>query len=525
MKKLSTALLGAASLATAAAATPPNIVIIMADDIGFGDLSCNIPEGSKKTIETPNVDRLAARGIRFTNAHTTASTSTPSRYSVLTGEYAWRRPGTGVAPGDAAMIVTPDRATLPGMLQKAGYRTAAIGKWHLGLGDKQGKQNWNGLITPGLSDIGFDYSYIMAATGDRVPCVFIEQGRAVGLDLANHPEDSIFVSYSTPFEGEPTGRKNPEMLRLKSSHGHDNALINGIGRIGFMKGGGKALWDDRNIADSITAHALQFIEREANKETPFFLYFCTNDIHVPRDPHPRFVGKSGMGVRGDALLQFDWSVGRVLDVLDSLGVADNTLVILTSDNGPVVDDGYADQAVELLGDHLPAGELRGNKYSNFEGGTRVPFIASWPTKGKKQYRAALKQGSLSNAAISQVDLYATLAALTSGTIDPAKSEAPDSYNILETMRGASPVGRPHIVENAGSLSIISPDGWKYIAPSNGGAYDKATNTELGNLKAPQLYNLNSDIGERNNVAADHPELVQTLAAKLEIVKKTPDGGR
>lgn len=487
----------------------PNVVIILADDLGFGDIACN---GSFNTISTPNVDRLASQGVRFANAHATAATSTPARYSILTGEYAWRRPGTGIAPGDAAMIVTPEHRTLPEMMQRAGYTTAAVGKWHLGLGDKAGQQDWNGVVTPGLKDIGFDYSYIMAATADRVPCVYIENGKVVGLDLANHPEDSIHVSYSKPFPGEPTGRKNPELLKMKASHGHDMAIVNGIGRIGYMTGGGNALWVDENIADTITERAVQFIEREAKKDDPFFLYFCTNDVHVPRSPHERFVGKSGMGPRGDAILQFDWSVGRILDVLDSLGIADNTLVILSSDNGPVIDDGYQDRAVELLGDHKPWGKFRGGKYSIFEAGTRVPAIARWPKR--------IPAGKVSDAAASQVDWFASLAALTGQEL--SAGEALDSRNELAVWLGKDrKKGRAHIVENAGTLSITVDD-WKYIAPSGGTGRNNDVNIELGNSKEPQLYNLAEDIGERNNLAAQYPEKVAELATMLDEVRKTND---
>ncbi len=497
---------------TAACPQPkPNVVIILADDLGFGDIACN---GSFHTIETPNVDRLAAQGVRFADAHSTAATSTPARYSILTGEYAWRRPGTGIAPGDAAMIVTPQHQTLPEMMQRAGYTTAAVGKWHLGLGDKAGQQDWNGIVTPGLKEIGFDYSYIMAATADRVPCVYIEDGRVAGLDLANHPEDSIRVSYSKPFPGEPTGRRNPELLKMQASHGHDMAIVNGIGRIGYMTGGGKALWVDENIADTITERAVRFIERAAKEDDPFFLYFCTNDVHVPRSPHERFVGRSGMGPRGDAILQFDWSVGRILETLDSLGIADNTLVILSSDNGPVVDDGYRDRAVELLGDHKPWGPFRGGKYSIFEAGTRVPAIVRWPKR--------VPAGRVSEAAASQVDWFASLAALVGEEL--AEGEAPDSRNQLDVWLGRDRKpgkGREYIVENAGTLSI-TVDGWKYIAPSGGAARNNDVNIELGNSKEAQLYHLTEDRGERNNLAAQYPERVAELAALLERVRKTND---
>ena len=324
----------------------PNVIFIYADDLGYGDLECY---GATR-VQTPNVNKLANSGIRFTNTHATAATSTPSRYSLLTGEYAWRRPGTDIAAGNAGMIIRPERYTIADMFKNAGYTTAALGKWHLGLGDKTAQQDWNAPLPAALGDLGFDYSYIMAATADRVTCVFIENGKVANYD----PSAPIEVSYEKPFEGEPLGKDHPELLyNLKHSHGHDMAIVNGIGRIGYMKGGGKALWKDENLADSITTHALDFIK--ANKDKPFFMYFATNDVHVPRFPHDRFRGKNPMGLRGDAIVQFDWSVGQILDELDRLGIRENTLIILSSDNGPVVDDGYADQAEELLGDHKPGG--------------------------------------------------------------------------------------------------------------------------------------------------------------------------
>ncbi|MEG0656538.1 MAG: arylsulfatase, partial [Mucinivorans sp.] len=461
MKKeiLVTSLLVATGALAAIAQTKlPNVVYINADDLGYGDISCN----GMTRIKTPNVDRVAEQGVRHTNMHVTSATSTPSRFSLLTGKYAWRVNGTGVAPGDAAMIVKDDMKTLPDMMQRAGYTTAAIGKWHLGLGAERGKQNWNGEITPGLKDIGFDYSYIMAATGDRVPCVYIENSRVADLD----PNDPISVSYKAPFEGLPTGKNNPEMLKLHPSHGHDQALINGVSRIGYMKGGTSALWRDEDIADRLTSKAVDFIERQAQTDKPFFLYFCTNDIHVPRVPHERFVGKSGMGARGDAILEFDWSVGQVLDVLDSLGLADNTLVIITSDNGPVVDDGYKDRAVELLGDHKPWGNMRGGKYSIFEAGTCVPMVVRMPGR--------VRAGRVSDAALSNVDIFASLAALVGEELE--LGEAPDSENHLSSFLGNKRSGRRLIVEDALTRSITC-DGWKYIRASDRVRYSKETNTE------------------------------------------------
>jgi arylsulfatase A-like enzyme len=282
-----------ASRLSAQAAARPNIVFIYADDVGYGDISCY---GASR-VKTPNLDRLAGAGMRFTNAHSSSATCTPSRYSLITGEYAWRKKGTNVLPGDATLIVPTDRQTLPGMLQKQGYHTAAIGKWHLGLGTTA--VDWNTDIKPGPLEVGFDYSFIIPATGDRVPCVFVENHRVVNLD----PKDPIRVNYDHPIGDEPTGKKNPEMLRMHPSHGHDMAIVNGISRIGYMTGGKKALWVDEDIADTLTKKAVNFIDQ--NRRNPFFLYFATHDVHVPRVPNKRFVGKTPLGPRGDAIAELD----------------------------------------------------------------------------------------------------------------------------------------------------------------------------------------------------------------------------
>jgi arylsulfatase A-like enzyme len=481
----------------------PNIVFINADDIGYGDLECY----GATAVMTPNVNRLANSGIRFVNAYSCAATSTPSRYGLLTGLYPWRRDDTGIARGDAPMVIHRDQHTVASMLRDAGYSTAAVGKWHLGLGEGDFNcQNWNGLITPGPKEIGFDYSYIMAATGDRTPCVFIENQRVVGLD----PNDPIEVSYVTPFEGETLGSTNPELLKMHPSHGHDQAIVNGISRIGYMRGGKSALWIDENIADSITLKAVRFIEKNDPKITgkPFFLYFCTQDIHVPRVPNPRFNGKTGMGPRGDAIVEFDWSVGQILDALNKLGLTNNTLIILTSDNGPVVDDGYKDQAFELLGDHKPAGAYRGGKYSSFEAGTRIPFIISWSGK--------VKPGT-SSALVSQIDLFGSLAKLTGQAIP--ENTATDSYNSLDSWLGKSNKDRDFIVQQSLSrtLSIVMGN-WKYITPTNSAKIDQNTGIELGQDTIPQLYDIINDSGEKINVARKYPEKVKELTLKLEDIE-------
>ena len=480
----------------AAETKSPNIVVIYADDLGYGDVGCY----GATNVKTPNIDALASGGLRFTNAHSPSATCTPSRYAMLTGEYAWRQKGTGIAPGDARMIIRPGRTTLPLVLQRAGYKTGAVGKWHLGLGEQGRELNWNVDIKPGPLEIGFDYCFLIPATGDRVPCVYVENRRVVGLD----PKDPIQVSFGKPIGDEPTGKDHPELLKMHPSHGHDQTIINGISRIGYMSGGKAARWVDEDIADTITGKAKDFIEK--NRDKPFFLYFSTHDIHVPRVPHPRFAGKSGMGPRGDAIVQLDFCTGEILKTLDRLNLAENTLVIFTSDNGPVVDDGYKDQAVEKLAGHKPAGPLRGGKYSIFDGGTRVPFIVRWP--------GHVKPGQ-SDALVSQVDFMATFAALTGRKLAP--DDAPDSFDILAALLGKSSVGREHLVEHAGILSLIKGN-WKYIEPGKTPKINKNTNTELGTDPKPQLYNLRDDLGETNDVASEHPEVVKELAGLLKKIK-------
>lgn len=485
----------------AAMAQPkPNIVFIYADDLGYGDISCY----GATQVHTPNIDRLSAQGIRFTNAHASSATCTPSRYSILTGQYAWRKEGTGIAPGDAAALIKPGRTTWPSILKNAGYATAAIGKWHLGLGEDGVGPDWNHDIKPGPLEIGFDYDFLMPATLDRVPCVYVENHRVVNLD----PADPITVSYKDPIGNWPTGKDHPELLKMASSpgHGHNQTIVNGIGRIGYMTGGKAALWNDETIADILVAKTQQFIHEHSRQ--PFFIYLATGDIHVPRDPNSRFKGKSGLGARGDAILQLDWTVGQVMKTLDSLQLTKNTLVIFTSDNGPVVDDGYQDGSVEHLGTHTPAGILRGGKYSIFDAGTRVPFIVRWP--------AQIHAGT-SNALISQVDMAASFASFTRQSI-PA-GEVPDGFDMMNVLLGNSNKGRNNLVEHANTLSIIEGK-WKYIKPARGPKYNKLTNTELGTDEQPQLYNLETDIREQHNVAAQYPDVAARLAATLQQIESS-----
>jgi len=475
-------------------AAPRNIIVVLADDIGYGDLGCY---GATR-VKTPNLDRLAREGMRFTDAHSQAAVCTPTRYSLITSQYAWRhRPGASILSGAAPLSIAPETLTLPKLLRQAGFTTAAVGKWHLGLGTPQ--PDYNRPIRPGPREVGFDYSFIIPATGDRVPCVYVEDGRVVGYD----PGDPIQVSYGMPIGNEPTGADHPELLKVKPSAGHNNTIVNGVSRIGYMTGGTAARWKDEDMADTITGKAVSFIER--NKDGRFFLYFCTHDIHVPRVPHPRFQGTSQCGTRGDAIQELDSSVGSVLSALDRLGLADDTLVVFTSDNGGVMDDGYQDGSRDDTSGHKCNGPLRGYKGGLYEGGSRVPFLARWP--GKVPARA------ISAELICSVDLLATAAALVGQPLP--ENAGPDSFNILPALLAERPARpcREFLVIQAGNFRDlgIRKGPWKLL-PTIGQTPQKAARTT-------ELYRLDTDLAETNNLAATHPEIVKELAALLDLVRK------
>lgn len=476
----------------------PNLVFIYADDLGYGDLGSY---GATK-LATPHLDKLAKKGLRFTNAHASSATCTPSRYALMTGQYPWRVSGTGILPGDAALIIPVHKTTLPSLFTAAGYQTALVGKWHLGLGNTVQK-NWNEAISPGPNEVGFGYSFIFPATADRVPTVFIENNHVVATD----PLDPIAVNYQKKIGQDPTGSEHPELLKMKSSpnHGHNNTIVNGIGRIGYMSGGTKARWTDEEMPLTFLAKTLEYIE--LNKNKPFFLFHSLTEPHVPRMPSTMFKGKSGLGYRGDAILQIDWTVGQIVQKLEQLGILNNTIIVFTSDNGPVLDDGYEDDAVTQLNGHTPWGPLRGGKYSSFEAGTRVPFLISWPS--------TIKPG-VSEAMISQVDMLASFATMLGKKI-PA-GDGPDSENNWNAITGKSTQARAVLVKQGlHSLAIINGT-WKYIEPSNAPPKNVLTNIETGNHPLPQLYNLKTDIGERNNLAQQYPEKVRELAEQLNNIR-------
>ncbi len=504
MKALFPALALLISAISISAAEKPNIIVILADDIGYGDLGCY----GATTVKTPNLDRLAREGRRFTDAHSPASTCTPTRRALLTGTYSWRQqPGSSIAPGDAPLLIPPGTVTLPSILKQAGYTTGLVGKWHLGLGG-EGGPDWNTDIKPGPLDLGFDDTFHMAATGDRVPCVYIQNRRVVGLD----PADPITVSYKAKVGADPTGAENPELLKLKHTHGHDMTIVNGVGRIGWMTGGKAARWKDEDMADTWAAKAIDFIER--SREKPFFLYLATHGIHVPRVPHPRFVGTSQSGTRGDVINELDDTVGKVLAALDRLKLTDNTLVIFSSDNGGVLDDGYEDFGPA---GQRPNGVLRGFKGSVFEGGHRLPFIARWP--------GHVPAGTECSDLIALLDLPATCAALT-GVPLPADG-AVDSLNVLPAILGQpheQPLRSTFIAHTGGTTGPFGVrDGkWKLITAGGAGPRDGAKPGTPKKPGGPQLFDLSTDLSETTDIADANPEVVARL---LAMVKTQREAGR
>lgn len=481
-----------------------NVIIVYADDLGFGDLSCY---GSHQ-IHTPNLDWLCEEGLKFTNAYATSAVCTPSRYSILTGRYPFRNSQAHILPGDAGCIIAPDLDTMPRLFQRAGYRTGIVGKWHLGLGDGSAPIDWNREINLTPLDLGFDESFIFPATADRVPCVYIEGRKVANLD----PDDPIEVSYDSvcPFDDIPTYYKNPELLEMHSSHGHDMSIVGGIGRIGYMRGGRKAVWKDEDLAETFLGRAVRFIDDSQEKNQPFFLYYALHQPHVPRVPSARFRGATALGPRGDVIAELDWCVGQLVEELKRLDILEDTLIVFSSDNGPVLDDGYVDKARELNGTHRAAGPLRGGKYSKFDGGTRIPFIVSCP---------GLVHKGVSNALVSQADLFASFAHMLGEQLAP--DSAVDSRNMYAALIGEDPVGRNELmVEDVSCGKMLRRGNWAYLSPSEGSPFMEYVQIETGLSKDPQLYNMDYDIGQQTNVAWAYEDVVTEMEARLQEIMKS-----
>ncbi|WP_417848650.1 sulfatase family protein [Thalassoglobus sp.] len=497
---VSTVILHVAGTAPLAAEQPqrPNIIVIMADDLGYGDVSCN----GATELTTPHIDQLAAEGMRFTSGYCSASTCTPTRYSFLTGTYAFRGKRTGIAPPNSPAIIKPGTETIASILQRGGYATAVIGKWHLGLGGDEGP-DWNGDLKPGPLEIGFDTCFLLPTTNDRVPQVYVHDHRVPNLD----PADPLWVGTKKPSPDHPTGITHRDTLKMDWSHGHNSTIHNGISRIGFYTGGHAARFRDEDLADKWIEKSNEFIAK--NKEKPFFLFFSSHDIHVPRIPHERFQGKTKLGFRGDAIVEFDWCVGELMKTLKEHDLEEKTLVVLCSDNGPVLDDGYKDDAIEKNGKHRAGGPFSGGKYSVYEGGTRTPFITRW--------KGHINPG-VSDALVCTIDLAASLGALAGQTIP--EDACLDSFNVLDALLGKPYAGgRDHLVQQDNGASGtygLRVGNWKLHRSDRKRARNVNVEVELANTPVPQyqLFQLDKDPEEANDVSEKFPEVAQLLQKQL-----------
>lgn len=455
-------LLAILALPLAAAERPPNIIVIIADDVGWGDVGCY----GAKAFKTPHIDRLAREGIRFTDAYAPSAMCTSSRYALLTGQYAWRGAlPRGVLNGDSGLIIDPEGPTLPKALGEAGYATGAVGKWHLGLGPKSKGPDYNGEIKPGPLEVGFGSFFGYSATNDRVPTVYIKDRRVVGLDAA-------------------------DPLRVINGDGKMRSWAAGRDRIGKAEGGKAAWWVDSEMGAVLSAQAVSFIE--ANKERPFFLYYAPRNIHPPVTPGKRFQGSTGAGNRADDIAELDWEIGEVLATLARLGIDKDTLVVFTSDNG----GGKLDTPA-----HKVNGGLRGHKASAWEGGVRVPFVLRWP--------ARVAPGGVSDRLVSNVDLLASFAALAGA--GKAAAGRPDSVNILPNLLDpSSPPVRKWVVTDGAfnDLSVRRGD-WKLTAGDRSGG-------------KPGLYNLREDPGETKDLLAERPVIAKELR---ELLRQVREGGK
>ena len=478
-----------------ARAQTPNVVLIFADDLGYGDLGCY--EATK--VQTPNIDRLAAEGRRFTDAHSASAVCTPSRYALLTGEYPHRKNLSKPVFLKTGLVIDTRQQTIASLMKDAGYATACIGKWHLGFGDRA--PNWNGELKPGPLELGFDYYYGVPVVNSHPPFVYVENHKVVGL-VADDP----FV-----FGKKAKTRDFFEKMGVDQIGGADAA---------------HALYDDEAVGTTLAGKAVDWIK--ARGKDPFFLYLATTNIHHPFTPAPRFKGTSKCGPYGDFIHELDWIVGEVMKTLEQQGVADNTLVIFTSDNGGMFNVGG--QNAWDAG-HRLNGELLGFKFGAWEGGHRVPFIARWAGK--------IEANSVSNQLISNIDLVATFAALTGSELKGGQGR--DSVNILPALTGnpANPL-RDHLVlaPSKPTHLAIRRGKWMYIGARGSGGFTgakrgahsfggpaaityagyKNSDIENGRIKADappaQLYDLSADVKQTKNLHDEHPEVVKELRSLL-----------
>ena len=492
----------------------PNIVLIYADDLGYGDVGCY---GATK-VSTPHIDRLAREGRMFTDAHSPSAVCTPSRYGLLTGRYGWRKDWWGPLPPQTPLIIDTKRLTLPRLLKQRGYATACIGKWHLGFGKT--KTNWNKPLNPGPLEIGFDYYYGVPLVNSGPPFVYVENHSVVGLD----PDDPFILRAKRGDPRPPSPvQKIPAKAALDRWAGAKRAHL---------------LYRDEKVGTTLTGKALTWMKTQVKekKNQPFFMYFPTTNIHHPFTPHPRFKGTSQCGRYGDFVHELDWIVGEVLKTLDELKVADNTLVIFTSDNGGMLNHGGQDA---WKAGHRLNGDLLGFKFGVWEGGHRIPFIARWPGR--------IPAGTTSDHLFGNIDMLATLAALVDHPLQG--HDAPDSFNILPALLGDPPEPvRDHLIlaPHDGTHLALRKGKWVYIPGRGCGGFKgkrigdhtlggpaahaltHQVNSDIANAKlkkdAPpaQLYDLERDRSQTKNLVREHPEVVQRLK---KLLKQYRDQGR
>lgn len=467
----------------------PNVVLILADDLGYGDLGCY---GATK-VHTPNIDRLARQGRRFTDAHSPASVCTPTRYNLLTGRHAWRTwVQSSCVWSNDPLLVDEDRFTLADLFHEEGYRTACLGKWHLGFG-KPGMPGWDDVLgpdynrdlCPGPLECGFDYFWGVPHVG-QFPHVIVENHRILGLE----PDDPIRIT--------PDRRPGYEKDYL---HRPRNGWTARLG----VKGGKAARYQHENLALMLTERTVNWLQEQDSQE-PFFLYVAHRNIHGPLIPNPRFRTEHEIGVYGDFLSELDWSVGEILKTLDDTKLAKNTIVIFTSDNGGVVKYEPTDHA--SIKGHAVNGVLRGQKTDVYEGGVRVPLIARWP--------GVIPADSTDGSLIALTDMVATFADFFG--VDLPADAAEDSFSFLGALldQPARQVKREAIVNDSfqGLFGIRRGD-WKLILGQHGGGASKKPIPYDPSKPPGQLFHLGRDLPESVNEYEKHPEIVEELSGLLD----------
>jgi arylsulfatase A-like enzyme len=486
------------------AAEKPNIIVILSDDYGYGSSGCYGADG--KLVQTPNIDRLAREGRRFTDANTTSSVCSPTRYSVLTGRYCWRTSLTHeVLSTFAPLHIEPERLNMASLLKKNGYHTAAIGKWHLGYGKENGRPNWRADFTaelsPGPLDIGFDYHFGVPGNHGDVSGVYVENRFVYGLRSGKIPEGMKIPgpmpdddNYKATYTAEDTESKKGNIVPIDAPR-----------RV------------NERVMPNLTDKAVNWISQQKSG-TPFFLYFTPVAVHNPVTPEKDLAGKSKAGPFGDWIQELDRGVGRILDALDKQGIAKDTLVIFTSDNGGVKEPNRADsvQTQALNAGLAVNGPFRAGKHHIFEGGFRVNFIVRWPGHAP--------EGTTCHEMISLADILATTAAIVGDPLPDAGKAAEDSYNILPAILGqsyAEPLRRDMIVHSSDGVFAVRKGPWKWIEGVPVEEIKAPVRKSHADEFKPQLYNLKDDPGETKDLLKEQPELAKEMAALLERYR---DGG-